>query len=340
MFTAVTFTRFMLRRASDVGFLAHKNLYGMNKKQFLPNFNYLNKAKIWYIIALLIIVPGLVSASIGGLNFGIDFTGGSIVQIQYEHPVELAEVREIVSAQVEQTPSIQAMENNQFQIRTEELTEAASEYMITSLQSLGSLTVLSTERIGPIIGAELLRNTQWAVLIAIVLLLAYITLRFQFHFALAAIIGLVHDVLVVISIFAIFRIEIDSSIIAGILTVLGYSINNTIVVFDRIRENVQSAEKLTAKEVINQSINQTLTRSINTVATMLFVLFALLFFGGETTRNFILALTIGVLAGFYSSLLLIGSILEQLARKTGLIVGKSRTRLRSKAKPTEAEAKV
>ena len=337
MFTAVTFTRFMLRRASDISFLAHKELYGMNKKQFIPNLNILSKSMIWYIIALLVIGPGLASGVGRGLNLGIDFTGGSILQIQYDQPVELAEVREIVSAQVEQTPSIQEIENNQFQIRTEELDYTASGYLVASLENLGELTLLSTERIGPIIGAELLRNAQWAIIIAIVLLLAYITLRFQFNFALAAIIALVHDALVVISVFALFRIEIDSGFIAAILTVLGYSINNTIVVFDRIRENVQAEGKLTAKEVINQSINQTLTRSTNTALTVLFVLLALLLFGGETTRNFVLALTVGVSAGFYSSLLLIGSILERLSRKTGLIVGKSRTK--AGAKTTHADLK-
>lgn len=338
LFTAITFTRYMLRWTSDIPLLAKKSYFGMGKKLFVLNFDYIGKQKIWYIVTSLIIIPGMICLAVSGLNLGIDFTGGSILQVQYEQTavtVELADVRSIVSGMVEQTPSIQQSENNQFQIRTEELEEDKSAELVEALSTLGPVNVMRSERIGPIIGAELLRNAQLALIIASILMLAYITIRFQFNFALTAILALVHDVLVMISIFAILQIEVDSAFIAALLTVVGYSINNTIVVFDRIRENVRIQARMTAKELINSSINQTFTRSVNTVLAVMFLLVSMLLFGGDTTKIFILALIVGIVAGFYSSLCLLGNFLENISRKSGLSVGKSKTAVQmgSKQKP-------
>ena len=328
LFTAITFTRYMLRWISDIKVFAQKSFFGLTKKRREFKVDYVGMKKIFYGLALLIIVPGLACLFIFGLNLGIDFSGGSILQIEFDHPVDLAEVRAIVSDLVDQTPSIQQSESNQFLIRTQELHESQSKIILNALSALGEVNVLRNEFIGPVIGAELLNSARWALIIAVILMLAYITIRFQFNFALTAVLALAHDALIVLCVFAILRIEVDSAFIAAILTIVGYSINNTIVVFDRIRENVRHQERMTARDLINTSINQTFTRSVNTVLAVLFLLMALLFFGGETTKIFILALSLGMVAGFFSSLCLVGNLLEQISRKNGLSVGKSKAAVR------------
>jgi len=169
-------------------------------------------------------------------------------------------------------------------------------------KEIGKLEILRSEKVGPTIGKELRRAGILALLIAIILMVIYITFRFEFKFALAAIGALIHDILVTLSIFSIFQLEINSSFIAAILTIFGYSINDTIVIFDRIRENLKKAKKEELIPLVNKSIKETLARSINTVVTTLFVLLALYFFGGETTKIFVLAMLIGITSGAYSSI--------------------------------------
>ena len=337
MFTAISFTRYMLRWTSDVTIFAKKSFFGLTKKRFEFKVDYIGLKKIFYGVALLVIVPGLICLIIFGLNLGIDFTGGSILQVQFNQPVEQAAVRDIVSEFVSQTPAIQESEGNQFLIRTQELEEEQSAALVTALGELGEVQILRSERIGPVIGAELLSNARWALIIAAIMMLAYITLRFQFNFALTAVLALAHDSLIILCVFAILRIEVDSAFIAAILTTIGYSINNTIVVFDRIRENVRNQERMTVSDLINASINQTFTRSVNTVLAVLFLLLALLLFGGDTTKIFMLALTVGMVAGFYSSLCLVGNFLEQISRKTGLSVGKKKAAVRVRTSGTQRE---
>lgn len=289
------------------------NIFGY--KQF--SFNFVGKKLLWYIIALCVIVPGLVVLCISGLNQGIDFTGGTYMIVRYDQAVELSDVREVVSRNVEQTPTINESEDNTFTIKTEELTNESSDALLADLETLGQMTVRSNQLVGPVIGSELLRNAKLALIIAGVLMLLYITIRFKFNFALTAILALCHDVLVLISIFAIFRIEVNSYFIAAILTILGYSINNTIVVYDRIRENIGLQNQKDSAAIVNASINETLTRSINTTLAVLILLLSLLFFGGETTRDFVLAMTIGVCAGFFSSSFLAGNLLLDLSNLIG-----------------------
>ncbi len=290
------------------------------------------RRKLWYLIALIIIIPGIISMCVQGFNLGIDFTGGTILEVRFENEADMSAIRELVSAHVEQTPTIQAGENNLYTIRTVEMTESESDELVRALQEqIGALTVEKENFIGPVVGKELVRNAEIAVLIAMALMLVYITIRFKLEYALAAILALAHDVLVTLSIFSLFQIELDSAFIAAILTVLGYSINNTIVVFDRIRENSKDPQykKYTDAEMIDTSISQTLGRSINTVLAVLFLLVSLFLFGGATTRIFTFALITGVAAGFYSSLLLAGSFVLEIRN----------IRNRPKAKPDVAAAK-
>ncbi|MEG1537349.1 MAG: protein translocase subunit SecF [Clostridiales bacterium] len=311
------------------------------RKEF--HIDFIGKKKLWYLIALAIIIPGMLVWIFSGLNMGIDFTGGNILQVQYSNAVDLSAVRDTVTQHVTQTPAVNQSDNNQFMIKTEELEEQESQALADDLTALGEgMTVLRTGRIGPIIGSELMSNARWALLLAGVLMLAYITFRFKFNNAITAILALVHDVLVIVSVFAIFKIEVDSSFIAIILTIVGYSINNTIVIFDRIRENEKySGSKIESRELINLSINQTLTRTINTSVAVLILLLAMLFFGGATTKMFVFGLSVGIVGGFFSSVFLVGPILNELnGRNINFFKKKTNAAKPNAAKPNASKPKV
>lgn len=271
---------------------------------------FVQKRKLWYSISLVVIIAGLISLCLSGLNLGIDFTGGNILQMEFEQPVEMADLRSTIEEYTDQTPSIQKTGENAFYIRVSVLDNAESNALLNGLEEkFGSYELFQNELIGPVMGKELATNAILALVIATVLMLIYITFRFELQFAIAAIIPLVHDVLIVIGVFSLLKLEVDSTFVAAVLTVVGYSINNTIVVFDRIRENMKYNEISDFPLLVNESIKQTLTRSINTVLAILFLLIPLLLFGGDTTRNFSIALLIGLLAGTYSSMFIAGSLL-------------------------------
>lgn len=265
--------------------------------------DFIGKRKIWYIISLLLIVPGLFSLLTQGLNLGIDFAGGNLVQAQFEKSIKTEEVRNALETIGLEDSAIQASENNNFIIKTRIMEKSEQTKMVNTLEKeLGKLEVLRSEEVGPTIGKELRRSGFLALGVAILLMVAFITVRFEFKFALAGILALLHDILITIGVFSIFQFEVDSTFIAAVLTIFGYSINDTIVIFDRIRENMKKTKKYELATLVNDSIMQTLTRSINTVATTLFVLFSLFFLGGETTKVFVLALIIGISCGAYSSI--------------------------------------
>ncbi|MBQ4092110.1 MAG: protein translocase subunit SecF [Firmicutes bacterium] len=300
----------------------------MNKKNI--TFDFVGKRKIWYIISLIIIVAGMVSFAVQGLNFGIDFTGGSYLQLSFyenapaegeeataEHvEVSLADLRAVVNEYVEQTPTIQYDETNtSYIIRTELTSEDQVNELLAAIESeIGAYQVDRNELVGPTIGAELVKKAILALIIACGLMLVYITVRFQFWFGVSSIIALLHDALIVLAIFSIFQLEVSSSFIAAILTVIGYSINATIVLFDRVRESKPNFKASEKKALINDSISNTLARSINTTITTLLTLLALIIFGGDTTKVFVFAMIVGIVAGFYSSVFISGSLYHDLSR--------------------------
>lgn len=278
----------------------------------------INKRKLWYAISVVLLLVGLASLLFRGLNLGIDFTGGNIMQLQFTQSLTAEDLRAVVSAYVDATPTIQESDDNVFLIRTEDMSEEKSNQLLSQISTeLSAFDILRNERIGPVIGAELIANAWWALLLALALMLLYITIRFRFNFAVSAIVPLMHDALMVVGIFSILQIEVDSTFVAAILTVLGYSINSTIVIFDRIRENRELHPKQGFNDLINESINQTLGRSINTSVAVLLLVLCLFLLGGDTTRAFSLALVIGVIAGAYSSVFIAGSILSDLTRLRG-----------------------
>ncbi|WP_288312691.1 protein translocase subunit SecF [uncultured Selenomonas sp.] len=278
----------------------------------MPKFDLAGHRKIWFLISALIIIPGIICMFVRGFNFGIDFTGGTIIDLKFAQPVTIAEVRtslakygldgstiQLSGAQSDVTSSEDVM------IRTTDLEEEQrKEVMATLKQDVGDYTVLREEKVGATIGGELITNALEALVISWALIILYVAYRFEWKFGVAAVLALIHDILIVLSVFSLTQRQIDSSFIAALLTIVGYSINDTIVIFDRIRENLRLHFRRNGdvNALVNTSVYQTLTRSLYTVFTVLFTTFALYFFGGETTKDFAFALLVGFSVGCYSSI--------------------------------------
>ena len=278
----------------------------------MPKFDLAGHRKIWFLISALIIIPGIICMFVRGFNFGIDFTGGTIIDLKFAQPVTIAEVRtslakygldgstiQLSGAQSDVTSSEDVM------IRTTDLEEEQrKEVMATLKQDVGDYTVLREEKVGATIGGELITNALEALVISWALIILYVAYRFEWKFGVAAVLALIHDILIVLSVFSLTQRQIDSSFIAALLTIVGYSINDTIVIFDRIRENLRLHFRRNGDvdALVNTSVYQTLTRSLYTVFTVLFTTFALYFFGGETTKDFAFALLVGFGVGCYSSI--------------------------------------
>lgn len=267
--------------------------------------------KNWFFsFSLLMILVSLASLAIQGLNLGIDFTGGTLIDLKFAKPVSVAQVRDVLKdfslensvVQLAATEKTDAAPN--VLIRTHVLNEAERKDVLAGFtDKLGQYQVQRIEKVGATIGTELAREAIIALLLSWLMMIAYISYRFEFRFGVAGILSLVHDVVIVLGIFSILQKEIDASFVAALLTIVGYSINDTIVIFDRIRENLRTMKKGdTLTDMVDRSIWQTMTRSIYTVLTVLFATGSLYFLGGETTKNFSLALLIGFVAGTYSSI--------------------------------------
>ena len=284
----------------------------------MPKFDIAGRAKIWFVISLLIIIPGIISMATRGLNFGIDFTGGTIIDLKFEQPVEISKVRESLKPFGLDGATIQlsgessdVASSTDVMIRTVDLEENQRKDVMAAIKSeVGNYEVLREEKVGATIGGELIFNAVMALVISWVLIILYIAYRFEFKFGFAAVLALVHDILIVLAIFSFTQKQVDSSFVAALLTIVGYSINDTIVIFDRIRENLKLHFRRGSNvgELVNRSIYQTLTRSLYTVFTCLFTTFALYFFGGETTKDFAFALIVGFTSGCYSSIFIAGPL--------------------------------
>ncbi|HHX77357.1 MAG TPA: protein translocase subunit SecF [Firmicutes bacterium] len=265
-----------------------------------------------FILSLVVILAGIISLFIRGLNLGIDFTGGTRLHINIGEEYEISEVRELLTplglegSQAQKAGDTAEGTGREVIIKTPPLAEEERNEVIAAFQEkwpqITADSILAVENVGPTVGRELRNQAFWALLLAMVGIIIYITLRFEFKLALAAIIALVHDALFVLAFFSIFQVEINSPFVAAILTIVGYSINDTIVVFDRIRENLKAQKKDDLKAIVNLSLNQSLVRCINTSVTTLLVIIPILIMGGVALRPFIVALFIGLVAGTFSSL--------------------------------------
>lgn len=281
------------------------------------NFDFIGKRKFAYALSCIIIIAGIVSLFVQGLNFGIDFTGGTVFQVQYEDNKEISDLRDELGTMGYDGAQIQQIDNGAFQIKTEFMDQTAQDEFEQQLKDAsGSFEVLSTNAVGPSIGQEILLSGILALIVAVALMVVYITIRFQWRFALAGNIALFHDILVTVSIFSIFQLEVNSNFVAAILTIFGYSINDTIVVFDRIRERLGSVKRDNLAMIVNNAIQSTLRRSLFTSLTTLIPILCVFFFGGETTKVFVLALIIGIVSGTYSSIFVASPLWYDMSMKS------------------------
>lgn len=284
----------------------------------MPKFDIAGHRKLWFLISALIIIPGLFCMAVRGFNFGIDFTGGTIIDLKFDQPVTIAQVRQSLVPYGLEGSTIQLSgaetgetSGENVMIRTTDLEEEDRKAVMASItQQVGSYTVLREEKVGATIGGELITNAVMALLVSWALIIAYVAYRFEFRFGVAAVLALIHDILIVLAVFSFTQRQIDSSFIAALLTIVGYSINDTIVIFDRIRENLRLHFRRggDVNQLVNTSIYQTLTRSLYTVFTVMFTTAALYFFGGETTKDFAFALLVGFACGCYSSIFIASPI--------------------------------
>ena len=275
----------------------------MGGKEGRKLLDIVRKRNLWFAISGLVILVGLISLFTIGLNLGIDFTGGTIYELKFPESVSVDQVRQSLGEIGVENPVIQKTGDDTVFVRTKLMDKDQQHQLIDKLSGvLGQAEVLRIEMVGPVIGEQLARQALLALAVASLGIVLYVSVRFEFKFAIAAILAVLHDALIVLGIFSILQREIDASFVAAILTVIGYSLTDTIVIFDRIRENIRLGKKEAFADLVNRSIYQSLTRSIYTPLTVLFTLVALYFFGGSTINNFTLAMIIGVVSGTYSSI--------------------------------------
>lgn len=278
----------------------------------------IEKSKIWISISLIIIVIGLGFTCFKGLNFGIDFKGGSQVSIQLNEDINKDDVDTIVK-QYAPDSSTTISNTYEYEIKSTDLDSDKLSSIMTELKdkySLDDTALISQEEIGAAIGKELTRNSLLAILAASAVMLIYVAIRFEFKFGIAALIATLHDVLITITVYAVFGIPVNTPFIAAILTVVGYSMNDTIVIFDRIRENSKKMRRADTVEVANTSISETLTRSINTSLSTLVTIIAITILV-PSVREFTIPLIVGVVCGAYSSIFIASPIWVFLKEKTG-----------------------
>lgn len=264
----------------------------------------IEKTKIWFSVSFLVIVLGIgFMVYRGGLNFGIDFIGGSKVIIQMPDDFTKSEVDEIIKKYAEDAVT-NTVNDTQLEVKAKDLDSTKVSEMMNEIKEKYALeddALVSQDEIGASVSSELTRNSLISLSIAVIAMLIYVAIRFEFKFGISAIIALVHDILITVAIYAIFNVPVNTPFIVAILTIVGYSINDTIVIFDRIRENINKMRRSSPAEVANISVTQTMSRSINTTLTTLFTIIAVNIFV-PSVREFTFPLIIGIACGAYSSI--------------------------------------
>ena len=293
----------------------------------MPKFDIAGHRKIWFLISLVLIIPGFICMGMRGFNFGIDFTGGTIMDLRFEQPVTLSDVRaslakyDLDGSTIQLAGAESGIESSEnVMIRTVDLEENQRKEVMASLtQDVGPYTVLREEKVGATIGGELITNAVLALVISWALIILYVAYRFEWRFGVSAVLALVHDIIIVLAVFSLTQRQIDSSFIAALLTIVGYSINATIVIFDRIRENLnEPGGRKNLRDSVNMAVSETLTRSINTSLTTFITVLMLFLFGVSSIRDFTMPLMVGIVSGAWSSVMIAGPLwydFVQLAEK-------------------------
>lgn len=273
-----------------------------------PTFNFMGWRKPAMIFSALMLLVAIASIAVRGFNFGIDFTGGTIIEVGYPQGVELGGIRQALDSDGYDGAVVQhfgTASDVLIRIAPREGVSSAnlSDNVIHTLTIQNSeVEMRRVEYVGPQVGDELTNDGGLAMIYALIGILIYVALRFEYRFAVGSVAALIHDVVITLGIFSLLQLDFDLTVLAAILAVIGYSLNDTIVVFDRIRENFRRMRKGSSEEIVNRSLNQTLSRTMMTSITTLLVVLALFVFGGELIHGFATALIIGVLVGTYSSI--------------------------------------
>ena len=329
IFTAVVVTQILMGLVANSRTFAKNKYFGINEdgtqKVFVKKqFGFMNMRKFTYCLSAGVLILGVIFAAVRGFNYGIDFTGGTMLQIDMGEKVSTEEVADAIS-EFNLDPSIVLAGENEDQVIIKSIKALDNEERAEVVSVLGEKfgitdeDVLASEQFGPSVGDELKMNAVKAVLVAAVGMLIYVGIRFKsWKYGATSILGVVHDALVVLAFYAIFGVTINNPFIAGILTVVGYSINDTIVIFDRIRENRQLYKKMPLKETMDMSINQTLNRSIMTSLTTLIVMVPMTIMVSTSIREFVIPLMVGVVVGTYSSIFLCSPLLYEISKNEGV----------------------
>ncbi len=272
------------------------------------NYGFLSLRKFAFALSAVLIIASIVSFFTKGLNYGLDFTGGTLVEVGYEQDADLSKIRQqlddvgINGAVVQNFGSSKIVQIRMPQQDNIENAKVSDLVLETLAKDGTKVTKRDQSFVGPVVGEELKEQGGLAMIVALICIMIYVALRFEWKFSVGAVAALAHDVILVVGFFSITSVEFDLTVLAALLAVIGYSLNDTIVVFDRIRENFLLMRKGSSEDVINTSLNQTLSRTVMTSLTTMLVLLALFFFGGQTIHSFAEALIVGVLIGTYSSI--------------------------------------
>lgn len=290
------------------------------------NLHVIKNIKIYLSISLVLVTLSIVIFFTKGLNYGIDFSGGNLFQLKYNGTtVTLNQINENLDKLAKELPQInsnsrkvQISDDGTIIVRVPEISENDKGKVLNNLKELGSYTLDKEDKVGASIGDDLKKSAIYSLGIGAILIVIYITMRFEFSFAIGGILSLLHDIIIAVGFIALMGYEVDTPFIAAILTILGYSINDTIVIYDRIRENLKRKHKgWILEQCMDESINQTAIRSLNTSVTTLFSVIAILVFGGASLKTFIMTLLIGILAGTYSSIFVATPVVYLLNKRKG-----------------------
>ncbi len=283
-----------------------------------PTVDFMSRAKHFAILSSTLILISLGLLLFKGLNYGIDFVGGTVIQIKYNGDAPISKVREILNSTKEYSGATVTYfgSNSEIAIRTKttsyDVKVDVSDQIRDILKSTGDFEVRGVDMVGASVGSELRSKGLMAMVLSIIGILLYISFRFEWRFALASVMALIHDVTITLGTLSLFQIDINLPILAAILTILGYSLNDTVIVFDRIREGIRTIKSTDLSEVINESVTRTLSRTTLTSLTTFFVVLTLYLFGGELLRGFSFTLLIGIIVGTYSSIFVASPILMWL----------------------------
>ena len=280
----------------------------------LPTIDFVNKRKYAIVFSTLLLTVSIISLGLQGLKLGIDFTGGTLVEVGYQQTADLEDIRAKLASANYAGTNVQYFGSDTevlIQLEPQAISDVDDSSLIIQLLGEG-IDMRRVEFVGPKVGEELTNDGGLALLYALIGILIYVAFRFEYRFALGSVVALIHDVIITLGVFSILQIEFDLTVLAAILAVIGYSLNDTIVVFDRIRENFLSTRHIEPVPIVNDALNQTLTRTLMTSLTTLIVLLALFYLGGEVIHSFAVALIIGVIIGTYSSIFVASSMILAL----------------------------